>query len=417
VRQRRVGAREQQLTTMRIAYVAPFDLLQPAGHVAHVLGALRELARQTSKVTLFAVTCPDELRDSLEFVAVPTLPKAGLQSVSFGLGSAAALGRHLLQRRTDLVYTRYFKSVLAPIAVAKAAHVPVVVEVNSSLSNERRNGGVGALLAGIEEAEERAVMRAVAGSVAVTKAIELELRRRHPAASFASAVVENGVDTSIYQPLDRDACCRAFGLSPVASYVVFAGALQVWQGVLDLLRAVATAREAVPNLQLLVVGDGPERARMQRLIEELRLSACVKLCGFQSEATVARYIGCADVCVAPYNTDAVDDAEPDKRRYGARMRGSPLKLMTYMACARAIVTTHLAEAGAYLAERQLGVAVPPEDPESLAAALVALLGDRPRREAMAERALEVARREHGWGAAVAAYLRLAERARIAASSR
>lgn len=402
---------------MRIAYVAPFDLLQPAGHVAHVLGALRELVRQTSRVTLFAVTCPEELRGGLEFVAVPTLARAGLQSVSFGLGSAAALGRHLLQKRTDLVYTRYFKSVLAPIGVAKAARVPVVVEVNSSLSNERRTGGVGAWLRGLEEAEERAVMRAVAGSVAVTQAIELELRRRHPTAGFVSAVVENGVDTSVYRPLDREACCRELGLSSSASYVVFAGALQVWQGVLDLLRAVAIARKAVPNLRLLIVGDGPEKARILRLVEELQLSACVTLCGFQNEATVARYIGCADVCVAPYNTDAVEDAEADKRRYGARMRGSPLKLMTYMACARAIVTTHLAEAGAYLAERQLGVAVPPEDPEGLAAALVALLGDRPRREAMAARALDVARREHGWGAAVAAYLRLAERAKAAASPR
>lgn len=402
---------------MRVAYVAPFDLQLPAGHVAHVLGTLRELACQTERVTLFALTCPEELRDKVEFVAVPTLARTGLQSVSFGLACAAGLARHLLGGRTDLVYTRYFKSVLAPIAVARAAGVPVVVEVNSSLTNERRTGGVGGLLSTLEGAEERAVLSAAAGAVAVTKSIELELRRRHPHAGFVSAVVGNGVDTNIYRPLERAASCRELGLSPERSYVVFAGALQVWQGVLDLLEAVALARQRMPNLHLLVVGDGPEHRRMLQLIEARQLSSCVTLAGFQSEEVVVRYLACADVCVAPYNTDAVDDSEVDKRRYGARMRGSPLKVMTYMACGRAIVTTHLAEAGAYLAERDLGVSVPPEDPQALAEALVALLGDSARREALAARALDVARREHGWESSVASYLVLAKRAVATAAPR
>jgi glycosyltransferase involved in cell wall biosynthesis len=92
------------------------------------------------------------------------------------------------------------------------------------------------------------------------------------------------------------------------------------------------------------------------------------------------------------------------------MRGSPLKVLTYMACARPIVTTHLAEAGAYLADRGLGVAVPPEDAGQLADAIVTLLEDAPRAQAMAQRALQVACRDHTWASVATQYLALVERA-------
>ena len=396
---------------MRLGYVAPFDLLEPSGHVAHVLGALRQLVRQVERVTLLAASCPPELREQLDFVAVPVLKLRGLHSASFGASCALALGPLLLRRRLDLLYARYFKSLSLPLGVARAAGIPTVVEVNSSLVNERRTARQGGLGLALEEWEERAIFRGAAGVVSVTRAIDAELRERHPAARWPSAVVENGVDVELYKPLERQSSRRELGLRADGEYLIFAGAFQVWQGLPDLVRALALARERRPGLELLVVGDGPERATLERSIAALGLGNAVHLCGFQREAQVVKYIAAADVCVAAYNTEAVEEGELDKRRYGARMRGSPLKVATYMACGRSVVTTHLAEAGAYLQERGLGVAVPPEEPQALADAIVALLADRERAQAMAGRALETARRELSWEAAVASALRLAERAR------
>jgi glycosyltransferase involved in cell wall biosynthesis len=263
----------------------------------------------------------------------------------------------------------------------------------------------------LDEWEERVFLRGAAGVVTVTRAIEAELRQRHPGARWPSAVVENGVDIELYQPLDREACRHELGLSRDDQYLVFAGAFQVWQGLPDLLRAFALARAQEPRLRLLLVGDGPERAAVERLRAELGLGEALRLCGFQPESQLVKYIGAADVCLAPYNTEAVEESEPDKRRYAARMRGSPLKIATYMACGRPLVATHLAEAGAYLQEHGLGVAVPPEDPEALATAVLALLREPERARTLTERALVAARRDHSWGAAVESALRVVERAR------
>lgn len=395
---------------MQLAYIAPFDLLEPAGHVAHVRGAVGELARRAA-VSLFALSCPEELRSRVEFVPVPATTRKGLQSVSFGASCSTLLARHLFGSPETVVYTRYFKSVLLPVSVAKLVRASVVVEVNSSLLNERRNAGISSLVARLEATEEQAVFRLADGAIAVTRAIEDEISRRHGSSRLLTRVVENGVDTGLYRPLARDACRRSLGFDVGGKYAVFAGAFQRWQGLPDLLRALALARREIPDLNLILIGDGPERAACTALIAELRLASAVTLCGFQEEARLVEYIACADVCVAPYNTDAADEAELDKRRYGARMRGSPLKIATYLACARPVITTHFAEAGAYLAEAGLGVAVPPEDPAALAAALVALLTNPSRGAELAERGLAVVQRDHGWSAKVDACLELVETVR------
>jgi len=130
----------------------------------------------------------------------------------------------------------------------------------------------------------------------------------------------------------------------------------------------------------------------------------VQITGYQPEIRVAKYLSAADVCVAPYNTQAVDDFEADKTRYGATMRGSPLKVLTYMSSGCAIVATHFAEAGAYLDAHDLGLAVPPEQPEALAQAMLALLNDEPRARALGDRARARAVSTHGWDRTVRATL-------------
>lgn len=392
---------------MRIAYLAPFDLEQPAGHAAHVTGTLRQMVARDEQVTLYALGCPADVASGLEFRRVPTLRRAGLTALGFGAAAAALLARDL--GHIDVVYTRYFKSVALPLAVTRAFGRPSVVEVNAGLGNERRVGGVGALARRLEQSEESLVMRLASSVVVVTEAIKRELHRKYRL-SVPIVVVENGVDTELYRPLDRESCRRELRLLPRARYAIFTGALQPWQGIGDLLTALQLARREQPELRLLIVGDGPERVAAVELTQRLGLTPFVTFTGFISEAEVVKYVAAADVCVAPYDTRAVDDDEPDKRRYGAPMPRSPLKLLSYMACGRPTIATHLAEAGAYLQSQGAGVAVPPEDPSKLAAALLALLSDSERSRRLGEQARRVAEASHGWEIAVGRYLDVARNA-------
>lgn len=84
-------------------------------------------------------------------------------------------------------------------------------------------------------------------------------------------VVPNGIDL---------ADITATQPAQPASDIIFAGRLLEHKHVDDLIRAVALLRPNHPQLRCLIVGDGPERARLQRLVTELNLQNHLTFTGF-----------------------------------------------------------------------------------------------------------------------------------------
>lgn len=395
---------------MRIAYLAPFDLTEAAGHVAHVIGTLRNLIKRGEQITLYAKDCPTELARALRFRRVPTPRVPGLTSAAFGAAAAAMLARDWGE--LDVVYTRYFKSVVLPLLVAHARRIPTVVEVNASLANERRVNRVAWAAQQLEMLEDRLVFRSATATIAVTEAIKRELERTYRPPGKV-VVVENGVDSSLYRPMEQRAARIELGLDVTKMYVVFAGALQPWQGIVHLVQAAAIAAKSLPTLRLLIIGDGPERQKALDVALKLGFGDRVTITGFVPEEQVVPYLAAADLCVAPYDIQAVDDSEEDKLRYGVRMSRSPLKVLTYMACGRPIIASHFAETGAYLARESAGIATPPNDPQALAAALVEVLTRPDWARSLGNNARRLAVAYHDWDVVVGRYLNVVSEARDA----
>jgi glycosyltransferase involved in cell wall biosynthesis len=155
---------------------------------------------------------------------------------------------------------------------------------------------------------------------------------------------------------------------PLASppTVAFAGRLVPNKGVDVLLRAVAGVAERLPDVRLLVAGDGPERDRLRALAASLGVAARVEWLGHLSRERVEERFAAAWVQAAPSNWE-----EP----FGlvaaeGMMRGS------------AVVASRIGGLSEIVDEGRTGLLVPPGDADALAAALLDVLGDRTRAEAM-----------------------------------
>ena len=70
-----------------------------------------------------------------------------------------------------------------------------------------------------------------------------------------------------------------------------------------LIRATGRIRRPGEGVTLTLVGDGPERAALERLVGELGLSACVHFAGRVSRGHVTRFLAEADVYVSATETD------------------------------------------------------------------------------------------------------------------
>jgi glycosyltransferase involved in cell wall biosynthesis len=137
--------------------------------------------------------------------------------------------------------------------------------------------------------------------------------------------------------------------------VVFAGRHISEKRVPALVRAVAVARERLPELRCSLYGDGPDRPEVERLVAEHRLDGAVEVHGFVPAAEVERALGHA-LCMAL----------PSRREgYG---------MVVIEASARGVPSVVVADpdnaATELVEEGENGIVAPSASPEDLANAIL-----------------------------------------------
>jgi glycosyltransferase involved in cell wall biosynthesis len=84
------------------------------------------------------------------------------------------------------------------------------------------------------------------------------------------------------------------------SDIVFAGRLIKEKNVDLLIKAVSLLKKEIPNVNCVIIGDGPERLALQRLASDLKLKDTIQFTGFlESDDEVISYIKASKVFVLP----------------------------------------------------------------------------------------------------------------------
>lgn len=182
-------------------------------------------------------------------------------------------------------------------------------------------------------------------------------RRNHISLAKAE-VIYNGVDVELCrQRAPQGTPCRArLGLSADATLLGAVGALKPAKALDVLLRSLPEVIKQVPKAHLVVVGEGPERPRLEALARELGLEGRVSLVGHRQD--VLDWINALDIFVMPPRAD-----------------GFSLVFVEAMACGKPVVASRVGGIPEAVVEGQTGLLVPPEDPQALARAVIRLCAD------------------------------------------
>jgi glycosyltransferase involved in cell wall biosynthesis len=175
-------------------------------------------------------------------------------------------------------------------------------------------------------------------------------------------VVPNAVDTERFTPRERNqdlAARLGLGGGPVVGYISNLG----WREGIDvLLRGFAELRRHQPDAQCLVVGDGPERERLQALGDELGLGGSLVMPGHVPNQLIEDHYALFDLFVVPRVRDRASDLVTPLKPLEAMAMGLPL-LVSDLPALREI-----AEPG------ERGQVFEPESADSLAEVAVEMLG-------------------------------------------
>jgi glycosyltransferase involved in cell wall biosynthesis len=197
-------------------------------------------------------------------------------------------------------------------------------------------------------------------------AVSEELRRFMVQEGFPAAridVIHNGIEPGPeVPPGGRAQARRLLGLPEDGPVIGTVARLDAVKRLDILVDALAVIREELPAAHLVIVGDGPERQRLDGLIAERGLRGGVTLTGARHDARVL--LPAFDVFA---NTS---DSE-----------GVSLTILEAMAAARPVIATRVGGTPEVLTPAT-GVLVPPQDSRAVAGAAAALLRDPAARQAM-----------------------------------
>jgi len=282
--------------------------------------------------------------------------------------------------RPDLVYasTPHLLTPLVGWMLARVRGIPFVIEVRDLWPDVLV--GMGQLTSGsllyrlLRGLEQFLYKRAEAVVVLADGSRAHLIEEGIPAGKIT--VVPNGADVDFFAaPAPRDALRSRFGFSGIVA--VYAGAHGPANGLDLLLDAARAVSDELPDLAVVLVGDGVAK---QQLMARARRDGLtnVRFLDPVPKQEIPALLGAADIGVHVL-------ADVPLFRYGV----SPNKLFDYMAAGLPVITNTPGEVGGIVEAARAGVAVAPND---LATGLRAVAG--------ADRA-----QQQAWGAAGRSYLR------------
>lgn len=124
------------------------------------------------------------------------------------------------------------------------------------------------------------------------------------------------------------------------------------------IKAFALLRKRGSEARLIIAGDGPERARLQSLVEEFSLSSVVQFLGAQPREAVPEIINRATLVLAPSYFES----------FG-------LTALEAMQMGRPVIASHVGGLSEVIEHGVSGLFVPPGDSEALCCAIETLLRD------------------------------------------
>jgi len=255
----------------------------------------------------------------------------------------------------DIVHAHGFKADIYAWLALRGKSIPLVSTCHTWYDHDPKVSFYGKL--------DRFVLRRYAAVVSVSNAVTerllqsgVRLEKLH--------MIGNGID---FRPFERISLRQGRAEDEGALMTGAVARLSPEKGIDLLIHAAKRVVREIPTAKFTVVGEGPERERLESLIEELGLRDSVFLAGRRDD--MPSVYASFDLLVS-----------------SSRHEGLPMAILEGMASGLPCVATAVGDVPKIIQDGECGFLVPPEDIDSLAARVIVLLQNPVLRRQLGEAA-------------------------------
>jgi glycosyltransferase involved in cell wall biosynthesis len=282
----------------------------------------------------------------------------------FDLRALADVVRLVRRDNIDLIHAHGYGSNNIARVVGGACRVPVVIHSHDDDRNYPWYQRIADIL----------LCPLTSRAIAVSQAVQVSLVNKRRVRSIRTCVLHNGIPLKQFVEPEPAAVNRErtrLKIPAKAKVIGAVGRLREEKGMRFLIEAAPAVLKRVPSALLLIVGDGPLRAELERLSRELGVADRVRFIGFRKDVQVMLAI--MDVLVVPSLTE-----------------GFGLALLEGMALRKPIVASKVGAIPEIISDGHNGVLAPAGDPNAIAEKIVNLLESEEESRRLASNAFESA---------------------------
>lgn len=265
------------------------------------------------------------------------------------------------KRHFDLIHAHVFGGALAGVMAGKALHLPVVTTVHglySKIWKEIAEKG-----SFFSKQAERYIIRLPHDKLIAVSQMTARQIRELGVPLKKIEVIPNGVNLEKFNPKVQSAK-KQLGIKE--DYVVaFFGRLWKVKGIEYLVKAIPSVVEKIPNVKFIIVGEGPQKESLVKLVKDLDISGHVMFHAPIDYSKMPAYIRASDCVVLP-----------------SLMEGLPVTALEAMACGVPVVATKVGGTPEVVKDGKNGFLLEPGRPKLIAEKLIKLLRNKKLRRRM-----------------------------------
>jgi glycosyltransferase involved in cell wall biosynthesis len=250
--------------------------------------------------------------------------------------------------------------------IARRNRVPFIFEVRDLWPESLAGVGMGG-----ENSVLYRTLRKIAGFlyrhadhiVVVSPAFATHLAERWRVPPEKISVVENGVETDLFNPQSpSDEAKQQIGGDGkfIVSYI---GTMGMAHGLDTVINAAAALKTARPDILFALIGEGADKARLMQLAERRQLNNICFL-DQQPREKIPGYVCASEACMVLLKDAPVFQTV------------IPTKMLEFMACGRPVILGVDGQAKQIMQRSHAGLTIPPENTSELVGAIIRLAEDR-----------------------------------------
>ena len=271
--------------------------------------------------------------------------------------------------KPHFIYERYGLYGWAGVKLAREFSIPLIVEINTLLAEEEKDR---LHFPGLARVFEASIMKR-ADAICCNSEITRSLVLQRGAKEEKILVTPNGINLEKFSgSVDGGEIRKQYKLEEKI-IVGFVGILKRLWGICNIVECAQQVLPRTNDLHFMIVGAGKELNNIERLIAANGLTGRFTLTGGVSHSDIPKYIAAMDIGIAPYARK-----EP--------FHNSAMKIFEYMAMAKPVIASAQGQIKDIINHGENGLLIEPDDSDSLAKAILMLVGNRDMMREMGEKA-------------------------------